>query len=64
MSNEVNSDEKLDIANAMIDFGGSFVKALGYALIRADSINTYKIKITFDEYWLQYKEMAKKSHEK
>lgn len=58
MSNEVNPDEKLNIANAMIRYGGSFVKALGHALIHADQINTWKIKITFEEYWLQYKEMA------
>lgn len=51
--------EKFKVARTMMKFGGSFVKALGHALSRADHINTKKIKVAFPEYWKQYKEMAK-----
>jgi len=50
----------LSVANAMIQYGGSFVKALGKALSHADWINQQKIKNTWPEYWQQYKNMGEK----
>ncbi len=50
-------DEKLEVAEAMIKYGGSFVKALGQALMLADNENAQRIKIAFKEYWEKYKKM-------
>lgn len=47
-------DEILRIATNMETTGGSFVKALGSALRRADSTNTFKIQKTWPEYIKQY----------
>ena len=52
--------EKLDVANAMIKFGGSFVQALGQALLQADHINAKKIESAFSEYWIQYLTMSQR----
>ena len=52
--------EKLAVAEAMMKYGGSFVKALGQALLLADSDNAEKIKIAFKEYWEKYKEVKRK----
>lgn len=41
----------LDVANAMIKHGGSFVEALGRALLLADSDNAQRIKKAFPSYW-------------
>ena len=42
---DINEMEKfrLNAQQGMIQFGGSFARALGYALTHADSVNTYKI---------------------
>ncbi len=56
---EEETTEKLDVANAMVRYGGSFVQCLGKALFRADHINTRIIKNSFPHYWKQYKEMSK-----
>ena len=48
------NDERFEVATAMQKFGGGFVKALGKALIRADSDNTRRIKEAFPEYWAKY----------
>lgn len=45
---------RIAIADNMIDFGGSFVKALGECLLRADRMNRYKIAETWLEYILAY----------
>ncbi len=50
--------DSLDIAEAMISFGGGFVKALGQALLRADSNNVAKIKEAFPDYWKTYAKIA------
>jgi len=55
--------EKLAVAEAMMKYGGSFVKALGQALLLADSDNAEKIKIAFKEYWEKYWEIYKKVKE-
>lgn len=62
MINEENiHDEKINIANAMIRFGGSFVQSLGVALLNADRQNTIIIKNSFPHYWKQYKEFHEKT---
>ncbi len=43
---------------AMSQYGGSFVSALGNAARFADPRNLLKIKSTFDEYWLEYEKMG------
>ena len=53
------NDEKVVVAEAMIKYGGSFVKALGQALMLADPFNTRKIKGAFSNYWEEYLKMAK-----
>jgi len=60
MEEFINQDEVVDVAEAMIKHGGSFVQSLGQALIHADPINQIKIKKAFPDYWKQYKEMVKK----
>ena len=52
-------EEKFYVSKAMRTFGGSFVKALGEALMCADFINVKKIKQTWPEYWKQYLKMSK-----
>lgn len=42
------------IANNMIEYGGSFVKAIGVALKRADVWNARKLAKAFPEYFAQY----------
>lgn len=56
------NNEKYLVAKAMRRYGGLFVKALGEALEKADSINTAKIKDTWTEYWEKYLEMAEDLH--
>ena len=55
--------EKLAVAEAMMKYGGSFVKALGQALLLADSDNAEKIKIAFKEYQEKFWEIYKKVKE-
>jgi len=56
----INQEEVRLVASNMINWGGSFVRTLGEALIHADSINQQKIKDAFAEYWEQYKTMGVK----
>ena len=51
----LDRNEVLKVANNMIKHGGSFVKALGEALLQADWVNQNKIKKAFPKYWEQYK---------
>jgi len=53
----IDQDEKIQVAESMQKYGGSFVKALGLALIKADRINTARIQNAFPEYWKQYKKV-------
>ncbi|HRJ06902.1 MAG TPA: hypothetical protein PK911_05145 [Candidatus Saccharibacteria bacterium] len=53
------SAEDVKVIQAMIRFGGSFVKALGHAAFAADPENLQKIKDTWPEYWEKYTDMAK-----
>lgn len=53
-----NHDRDIAVGNAMIKYGGGFVRALGNALIRADTYNTQVIKDAFPEYFEKYSELA------
>lgn len=55
--------EKTMVAFAMKEHGGSFVQALGEALLRADDENTRRIKNTWPEYWGKYSRFAKNEEE-
>jgi len=52
-----------DVAFAMIEYGGSFVRKLGAAALVADPENLGKIKATWPDYWSQYDRMAKQLSE-
>jgi hypothetical protein len=50
------SEEK--VVDAMLKYGGSFVKALAEAYIRGDIHNRRKIRETWSNYWEEYQKMA------
>lgn len=50
--------DKVVVGEAMISFGGGFVRALGAALLRADGNNTARIKKAFPDYWKKYTKIA------
>lgn len=52
-------DEMLEISGAMLQFGGSFVKALAAAWRLADEDNSARIVAAFPEYVAKYRELAK-----
>lgn len=52
-------DEKLQMAENMRTYGGSFVKALAECFVRADGSNLDKLINTFPEYVKQYLEWKK-----
>lgn len=47
-------DERIRVAEAMRSRGGSFVQALGNALMCADSANVEKIRQAWPELWREY----------
>lgn len=47
-----------DVAKQMMRLGGSFVKALGSALGKADNENVEKIQSTWPEIYDRYRQMA------
>lgn len=57
---EGEHDEMLDVSEAMEKYGGSFVKALGVCLRKADMINLRKLKAAFPEYYEEYKKTAER----
>jgi hypothetical protein len=58
MTTDEQYNEDRAVLQAMVRYGGSFMKFLGEAGFRADSINLAKIKRTWPEDWEQYREMA------
>lgn len=54
----------LDVANAMIKYGGSFIEALGRALLIADNDNAQRIKEAFPEYWEAHEVLSKMANKK
>ena len=51
------------VIEAMMEYGGSFVRKLGAAALVADSDSLAKIKATWPEFWTQYSRMAKQLSE-
>ena len=49
-----------DITEAMIRFGGSFVKALGQLYRLGDEINRHRLKLAFPDFWREYQDMAER----
>ena len=47
-------NEKIIVADNMIQYGGSFMKCWGETLLHADINNTRKIKETWAKEWQQY----------
>jgi hypothetical protein len=54
----IATDSDYKVIAAMEKYGGGFVVALANAARHADFINLSKIKSTFNEYWIEYAEMA------
>lgn len=54
----ISEQEKWIVYMAMLRYGGSFVHALGLALMSADQNNAQRIKDAFPEYWEQYRKMG------
>lgn len=46
--------EELAVTRAMMDHGGSFVRALAVAYTLADPANRAKIRETWPDYWTKY----------
>ncbi len=53
-------EEKYLVSLGMRERGGSFVKALGEALLHAHPSNIQKIKDTWPEYWEEYLKWGQK----
>lgn len=47
-----------DVARTMVEYGGSFVRALGTAALAADPSNLKKLRDAFPDYWANYARMA------
>lgn len=54
------SEEDQNTLAAMVDTGGSFVRALAVAGTHADAENLQKIKDTWPEYWEKYRKLGNK----
>lgn len=48
----------LDVLNAMTNYGGSFVAALGGAWMRADRENAARLQAAFPDLWVKYHALA------
>jgi len=59
----MNEDDTM-VALAMINYGGSFVNALGNAVRYADPDNLARLKAAFPHYWKQYRVIAQTNHKK
>jgi hypothetical protein len=55
--------EHYAVGLAMEKHGGSFVSCLGKALQHADMINRDKIRFAFQDYWEEYRLIAKSMKE-
>ncbi len=53
-------EEKIIVSQAMIRFGGSFMKGIGEALSHADHNNQRKIKLMWPMDWEKYLEFGVK----
>ena len=50
-----------EVENAMMRFGGSFVRALGSAFQQADQDNHQRLLEAFPELWVRYARIARDS---
>ena len=57
---ESEYEENWFITEAMIRYGGGFVKGLGQLYRIADQINQRKLRAAFPEYWIRYSEISEK----
>ena len=57
----LEQEEVNKVSKNMIEYGGSFVKAIGEALKFADQVNQNKVKTAFPIYWDKYKKMVVKN---
>ncbi len=57
----MNTTEDAYVAEAMIRYGGSFVRALGQLWFMGDELNRTKLKVAFAEYWIKYQSLAARS---
>ena len=48
-------DEDYKVIDNMEKYGGSFVQALAVCFLRADPKNLLKLRLSFHEYWDEYK---------
>lgn len=46
------------VTEAMMIYGGSFVRALGQACRAADPENLARVKLAFADYWIEYTGIA------
>lgn len=58
------SPDTVDIAQAMIRYGGGFIQCLGQALLRADESNVMRIAGTWPAEWDKYRTIARDTLEK
>lgn len=56
---EEEFEESRMVAEAMKKYGGSFVEALGRAIVYADPANTQIIKDNWPAYWEHYLKIAR-----
>ncbi len=54
------SEEDRNALFAMLEYGGSFTKALARLAFAADEDNYARLKAAFPEIWAKYGEMAKR----
>ena len=57
-------DEDLRIVEAMVAYGGGFVRALAYCFLVADETNIAKLRLAFPKEWKQYEEMPRHEDER
>jgi hypothetical protein len=50
-----------DITEAMLTYGGAFVRALAAAYRVADIANQRRLKDAFPEYWAEYRDLAERA---
>ncbi len=51
----MNRDEMIEIAEKMLEYGGSFVKQIGGAVLHADPINMEKLDEAFGDLFESYR---------
>ena len=54
----------VEIAHAMKRYGGSFVYAIGKAILSADPTNLQKIRNTWPEEWQEYRQFVIRERER